>query len=135
MSQAQWLTIFPAINKSFFKTLVITLIEIYLLSSYEKLICSVVVLFGFIQILNVSGQYSLTSNNICSPRIFFSLSFQLIKEMALIMKYIDSMHHYMDKYGGKSIFTVIAYLNCKAHSIFVLIARAHNNPSLTFTHG
>ena len=21
--------------------------------------------------------------------------------MALIMKYIDSMHHYMDKYGGK----------------------------------
>lgn len=26
----------------------------------------------------------------------FSLS-----KMALIMKYIDSMHHYMDKYGGK----------------------------------
>lgn len=28
-------------------------------------------------------------------------SFQFIEAMALIMKYIDSMHHYMDKYGGE----------------------------------
>lgn len=26
------------------------------------------------------------------------------QDMALIMKYIDSMHHYMDKYGGKISF-------------------------------
>jgi hypothetical protein len=32
---------------------------------------------------------------------FVSLSLSVHQDMALIMKYIDSMHHYMDKYGGK----------------------------------
>lgn len=53
------------------------------------------------------------------------LLFQVVKEMALIMKYIDSMHHYMDKYGGEYRLTnepPKSHLNCKANPRFVLIA-------------
>lgn len=39
--------------------------------------------------------------------------FQLIKNMALIMKYIDSMHHYMDKYGGEYLAFIISKLQSK----------------------
>jgi hypothetical protein len=45
-----------------------------------------------------------SSCNQTLPFIFFvSTLFFIQIKMALIMKYIDSMHHYMDKYGGKSI--------------------------------
>lgn len=50
------------------------------------------------------------------------------------MKYIDSMHHYMDKYGGESC-QLLVTSKLQSKSKICVNCRAHNNPSLTFTHG
>lgn len=56
--------------------------------------------------------------------------------MALIMKYIDSMHHYMDKYGGKYRENFISSSSKKTAKGIYHSANcySHNNPVVTFTH-
>lgn len=46
--------------------------------------------------------------------------------MALIMKYIDSMHHYMDKYGGES--SLLKFIVQSLKSTPVLIAVEAQQP-------